>query len=377
MKRFYCLTVLMLSLVCTVCCGQNLVNLHKDNLLKSTSITGNQSKLINTQNINQGHNVHCGLQDKAGNLWFGTTGEGVYLYDGKLFTNYTFSDGLGSNEIWCIYEDREFNIWLGTGAGLCLYNPSALLDTSLKLFSILPITGPVVSNSQENSTTTDNPVWSILEDSNSNLWVGTSNGVYRCDKKGKPALQNDFIPFLSDSGIINKAKLYLKHIQCMVEDKNGHIWFASWNQEGACMFDGKNLTSFKPNLDGMVHSVMEDKNGNIWIGTRNHGACYYDGKTWTFFSEMEKFSSACIYSIAEDNNGTVWFGSEPYGVWSYHPEHPLKAGSTAFTNFTTKDGLINNSVFSVTPDRSMNLWIGSRGLGLCNYDGRKVNYFSE
>lgn len=373
MKRFYGVAVLSLLFICTLCCGQTLVDLPK----KPGFIGGIQSKLISTKGIHQSHNVHCGLQDKYGNLWFGTTGEGVYLYDGNLFTNYTMSDGLGSNEIWCIYEDSEFNIWLGTGGGLYLYNPSALRDTSLKPFSMLSIADTSERNSRENSTTTDNSVWSILQDRNRNFWIGTSNGVYRCDRKGKPALQNDFRRFLSDSGIINKANLYLKHIQSMVEDKNGNIWFASWNQEGACRFDGRNLTSFKPNLDGMVHSIMEDKKGNIWIGTRNHGACYYNGKTWTFFSEIEKFSSACIYSIAEDNNGTVWFGSEPYGVWSYHAADSLQTGAASFTNFTTKDGLRNNSVFSVTMDKAMKLWIGSRGPGLCNYDGKTINDFSE
>jgi len=46
--------------------------------------------------------VHCGLQDKTGNLWFGTTGDGVYRFDGKLFTNFTMKDGLDTNQIQCI-----------------------------------------------------------------------------------------------------------------------------------------------------------------------------------------------------------------------------------------------------------------------------------
>jgi ligand-binding sensor domain-containing protein len=71
-------------------------------------------KLVKTQHSNQADNVHCGIQDKNGNLWFGTTGDGVYRFDGKLFTNYTTKDGLSSNAIWSILEDKEGNIWFGT-----------------------------------------------------------------------------------------------------------------------------------------------------------------------------------------------------------------------------------------------------------------------
>jgi ligand-binding sensor domain-containing protein len=53
----------------------------------------------------KGNNVHCSLQDKAGNLWFGTTGDGLFKYDpsaslrtgGKTFTQFTTSNGLNHN----------------------------------------------------------------------------------------------------------------------------------------------------------------------------------------------------------------------------------------------------------------------------------------
>src|SRR6218665_1170023 len=57
-------------------------------------------KLTGNQGSDEGQNVHCGLQDKNGDLWFGTTGAGLYRYDGKSFTNFTTKDGLSSNVIW-------------------------------------------------------------------------------------------------------------------------------------------------------------------------------------------------------------------------------------------------------------------------------------
>src|SRR5687767_12034866 len=83
-------------------------------------------KLITTQASGPSDNVHCGLLDNAGNLWFGTTGDGVYRYDGKSFTNYTTDNGLSSNAVWSILEDRTGNIWFGTDSGLSRYDGKSI-----------------------------------------------------------------------------------------------------------------------------------------------------------------------------------------------------------------------------------------------------------
>ncbi len=116
--------------------------------------------------------------------------------------------------------------------------------------------------------------------------------------------------------------------------------------------------------DDMVFSMTEDKAGNLWFATRNHGACRYDGKTFTTHLGDEG-----IFAILEDSKGTMWFTTNDNGVWRYDGK--------SFRNFTTKDGLINNSVFSVLEDRSGNLWFGTRNFGLSRYDGKSFTSFSE
>jgi ligand-binding sensor domain-containing protein len=57
------------------------------------------------------------------------------------------------------------------------------------------------------------------------------------------------------------------------------------------------------------------------------------------------------------------------GVW--------RSDGKTFRNFTTDDGLVNNSVFSALEDRDGNLWFGTRGLGLSRYDGASFTTMSE
>ncbi len=93
-QAFTFLTILIIGASCN---GQVKKDLPKENVIEPKIISAGQPKLIKTQGSQKGGNVGCSLQDKTGNLWFGTTGEGVYKYDGKSFSQFTATNGLNSN----------------------------------------------------------------------------------------------------------------------------------------------------------------------------------------------------------------------------------------------------------------------------------------
>src|SRR5687768_7581057 len=62
------------------------------------------------------------LEDRKGNLWFGTKDSGVYYFNGKLFQHFTTRQGLASNRACHIYEDKAGMIWFGTGGGISRYD---------------------------------------------------------------------------------------------------------------------------------------------------------------------------------------------------------------------------------------------------------------
>ncbi|MDI6791788.1 MAG: two-component regulator propeller domain-containing protein [bacterium] len=74
------------------------------------------------------------LEDRTGNLWFGTFNNGVSKYDGKKWFHYPKKrDGLPDNRVFSIIEDKSGNLWFGTwGGGVSKYD----LDSSK--FSAFP-----------------------------------------------------------------------------------------------------------------------------------------------------------------------------------------------------------------------------------------------
>ena len=322
--------------------------------------------------------IGCGFQDRKGNLWFGTLNEGVYRYDGKSFAQFTKKDGLSDNDVNAITEDKSGNVLFVTNGGICKYD------------------GKKFNNYLETDTLNNFRITSLLEDREGNIWFGVMNkGIYRYDGTNfSNVLYKYKHPFYGDK--------HEKYIIDIIQDKNGNMWFSSWNGGGVWKYDGKTFTNFLPsknyyvaNQDGrninnpqntggnipkisyspsqdhitddMIFSITEDKAGNIWFGTRRHGACRYDGKTFTNFTANNGFSNS--YSVLEDKDGNMWFTTEKNGVWCYN-------GKT-YKNFTEKDGLVNNSVWFVLEDKNGNLWFGTRGFGLSRYDGKTFVTFSD
>lgn len=114
-------TFAILLLFATSCNGQATTVQPNKTVAEQLSFTSKKTKLIKNQGTIEHQNMHCSLQDKNGNLWFGATGEGVYKNDEKEFTQFTDKDGLSSNKVWSILEDKTGYIWIGTTHGVCMY----------------------------------------------------------------------------------------------------------------------------------------------------------------------------------------------------------------------------------------------------------------
>lgn len=58
---------------------------------------------------------------------------------------------------------------------------------------------------------------------------------------------------------------------------------------------------------GSIRSIIQDQSGGYWIGSHDEGACYYDGKNFTYFTYKDGLSSHQVRTLYEDVSGNIWF----------------------------------------------------------------------
>ena len=313
--------------------------------------------------------VTKGYLDRSGNMWFATTKEGVFKYDGVSFTNFTVEDGLCANEVWVILEDKDGILWFGTANGLCKYDGNTFQNipipednnTSDWLEKGFPIINP-------------NSVTSIIQDRDGVFWIGSNGGgAYRYDPSVEQTDSKTFTSFLKNKGKLMPDSLHHNVVLSIIEDEAGNIWFTSFSHGGVSKYDGNNFTHYGIEdglVDDMISTSYIDRSGNLWFGTRSGGMSRFDGENFTTIHNSEGICQNHMASLYEDKTGRFWMASYARsGVCLFDGE--------SFTPFTAEGSENLNDVKFISEDKDGNVWFGGRYGLLWKYDGEVLTDFTH
>jgi ligand-binding sensor domain-containing protein len=235
------------------------------------------------------------VEDRKGNLWFGTIGSGVFRYDGISFQNFTTDNGLLNNEVVCIYEDNHGDIWFGTYGGASRYDG--------KSFRHYIINGDSMREDRTGKTFPNSPrqpyeVNAIIEDETGKVWLGTRGNSFVYDGK----------KFTT----VARAGDAFRNVRTIIEDRKGNIWLGGNN--GLWRYDGSTFTNFTYTFVGYIY---EDSAGNIWTSsggvTGDWVLSRYSEKSLTNNDvaqpQIIKSKEGMIFGILEANDGSIWLGT--------------------------------------------------------------------
>src|SRR5204863_9407394 len=96
------------------------------------------------------------MEDQAGDLWIGTRGGGLTRRHAGGFETLTTAQGLPSNFVTAVVEDRHHDVWIGTEQGLCRLSSGR------------------VTTVHGDGFPGDAFVHAIIEDHNGVIWIGTA-----------------------------------------------------------------------------------------------------------------------------------------------------------------------------------------------------------
>ncbi|MFD0751869.1 two-component regulator propeller domain-containing protein [Mucilaginibacter calamicampi] len=246
-------------------------------------------------------------------IWIGTFLHGLFIYDtntgqSRHITKGTGPQNLSGNDIFCIKRDSRGNVWLGTnGQGVNMYNPSTKIFYRYSKHEtgshFIPLNGYIRA---------------IEEDRAGNILIGSSGAgmVIYNPFKGKAVALNSF-----------NSELPKNSINTICVGADGIFW-VGLSEGGLARFDDKKKDFFvykeKDGLaDEVIYKILEDNSGKIWVST-NKGISSFDRKlnkftNYTHHNGLQR-SPFVLGAGLKLANGTLLFGGTN-GFNYGNPEH--------------------------------------------------------
>lgn len=387
------------------------INLFDKVKKKFYSIKSSRNFSIKPDNLN----VRKLFEDEE-SIWVGTY-SGLFKFDKRSFTKtaiYTTPNNpktINDNKIRSIFKDRTGTLWIGTIAGVNKY------DSMKKKFHVIHFNEDYKSSldnlhSIPSKYISEKILWAGPGESNvsksknrkikffgdidlskgfhtslsSNfyldeknfIWVGSYNGIHFYDVKKNEFINVQYV----DDGTESQGNNFVKWFYM---DKRNRFWSGTMSG-GLSFYDPvkkiiKRYNHFEGDIktlgDSRVNSVFEDSHGIFWIATYG-GLDVYNEKDGTFKhyrvipNDSNCISNDRIYSIYESKSGDLWIGTFQ-GLNRYNRE------KDNFEQYTTDQGLGDNTVYSIQEDEKGNLWIRT-GDGISKFDPIKKifkNYNSK
>lgn len=287
------------------------------------------------------------IEDKDGNLWFATIGQGVFKYNiaNNDLEQYEFknSNGLMAS----ILVDSENQIWAITSWG----DPGiSKLDKAKNKFEPFR---PIYESQKYSSN-----ALIMLEDSEHTLWLGTWEcGLQKIDKySGKVTT---YLHPSNEKGAmhIHSMMEYAPH-QLLIGSDDGLLLFNTVTEESQLFTEDETNPYSLSNR--FVYPIIKDHEGGTWIGTYYGGVNYISPNTGQFESFVHShFSNSVngtvIGRFCEDPSGRIWIASDDGGLNSFSPQN------REFTHYLpspNKNSLSYHNVHALCMDGN-NLWIGT------------------
>ncbi len=293
--------------------------------------------------------IFCITQDHQGFLWIGTE-DGLNRFDGHKFTVYRDNPDathrLGGNAIRALAVAADGTLWIATDRSLVHFDPLT------ERFH--PVEG----------APRDQGPHCLFVDSGGTLWVGSKRGTYSM-KPGQPVLRfdSDLVAnaFVENQGILylgsQQGGLFARHdndtawqpvrptlnwgawpsprpIQALHIDHQNTLWIGT--DDGLFQTDLSSFATrmFQANLDDPRFSLSHDHittltstHDHLWVGSYGGGLQRIAFQSLTV-EHFGNVTMAAVWSLFVDRTGVLWVGSSTGGFLLKLPRQHFNRYST-------------------------------------------------
>jgi ligand-binding sensor domain-containing protein/signal transduction histidine kinase len=339
--------------------------------------------------------------DTTGYLWI-CTAEGLSLFDGSHFTNYTAADGLPGRQVSDLLPAGSGIYWLATDTGLYRFQPRRALHRGQNQnpsFELVP--GP--------GGQTTGGIRILLKDREGRIWAGGANGLFLLNvAEGQARLRpiplqpsapnvdslyqdihRRFWIGTTDNGLYRYSESDAAAARVPIElppevpgvyamhlDGQGRLWLAGWGLH--CLDLDANPVrlieslghEFSPAVGERVFALLPARDGSVWIGGKELGILtpqkHNRQERFRTYETSQDLGREYITALEEDSEGNLWMGLGHLGL--------ARISRDRFVRYSEADGLNMKAVTGMTESRQGALLAVSWGVWN-EFDGRRFHTF--
>ncbi len=323
--------------------------------------TWSEKKVSNISQVFAPYNIFIDSRNK----WWLTGESGILRYDPAtqqmdlLCERKEFTELFSNNSTWTATEDKQGNIWIGSGAGLFEFS-----ERENKLVMHYP-----TRFKKEDAKS----IWvkTILCSSDGQVWFGTGNGLFRYDP-----LSGNYTVFHNDPSRI--SSLSSNDIHALLEDRQHIIWIGTNNGLNA-LYPSRSLFDVYRSSPGDLFSLesnntkaaFRDEEGNIWIGTGTALECVEpSGRVFQYRYFDRRLKNPPDYQVMpllKNDDHTCWIGTWGAGLQLF--DYKKRKFIASYVLQSMEQGSIaSNFIHSLCRDNEGNLWIATWNGGIDRFN---------
>lgn len=222
---------------------------------------------------------------KDGDLWIGTNGRGLVHLRPRLIRMYAQEDSLPPSDlVMTVLSAQDGRLWVGSNCGLSVFD------------------GSHFRNFFEKDGLTNSCVWSLAEDHQHNLWIGTYGGGLFQYRKGV------FTQYSTEQGLASRIVLQI------VVSQDDSLWMAT--PDGVSHMQGHAIRNYT-RADGLssnqILNIHQDRVGTIWVATQAGVDRLASGR-FVPVPAVQTQDQVLAHRFVEDSRGNLYTTDVPRGV---------------------------------------------------------------
>ncbi len=293
------------------------------------------------------YNLH---QDKQGYIW-AFTNYGAVKYNGRSFKPVLQNLGFDERFIYCIYENSKGNKWVAN-------NQSRIFSIRNDSAFVVPGTDSISEFLRKGV----NEIYQLYVDDSLNIYAITKQHSYRFWRRGSNYIAEDLQNNFTESDSLDFVILERGGVMLPVYKFTGEETFASAGKmrHDRLAIRGADTSYFRIRLRGLVRHCRRYGN-SIFVSSSNDVLHLVNNKK----VKLQEFRSF-VLNFSRDNNGHLWVACYNDGLYEYN----------------SRDSLIGHyfkgiTVNHVLHDSQDGLWVSTTGSGLFYCPNKKVVFFSN